>query len=122
MQVAKHLNKPAVKYGLIMGILAAFIMAATDPALAAVPDPTPSKDQYTGMLENLYTLAKLTLKYVGFVVAFAGAILWFSAKRSSQRASLGVWLLIGGVAMIVFNFGFNNFMALIRWVAEGGAV
>ena len=76
---------------------------------------------YTGMLDNLFEVAHTTLQYAGFVTVFAGATLWFTARRSSDRAQTGVWLLIGGLAMIVFYFGFTAFVSLLKWVAEGGS-
>jgi len=76
---------------------------------------------YTGMLDNVFEVAHTTLQYAGFVTVFAGATLWFTARRSSDRAQTGVWLLIGGLAMIVFYFGFTAFVSLLKWVAEGGS-
>lgn len=75
--------------------------------------------QYTDMLNNLYEVAHTTLQYAGFVAVFAGAVLWFTARRSSDRAQTGVWLLIGGLIMIVFYFGFTAFVSLLKWIAEG---
>lgn len=77
-------------------------------------------DQYTDMLKNVYEVAHTTLQYAGFVAVFAGAVLWFTARRSSDRAQTGVWLLIGGLIMIVFYFGFTAFVSLLKWIAEGG--
>ena len=76
-------------------------------------------DQYKGMLNNLYEVAHTTLQYAGFVAVFAGAVLWFTARRSSDRAQTGVWLLIGGLIMIVFYFGFTAFVSVLKWIAEG---
>ncbi len=78
-------------------------------------------DGYTSMLDNLFEVAHTTLQYAGFVTVFAGATLWFTARRSSDRAQTGVWLLIGGLAMIVFYFGFTAFVSLLKWIAEGGS-
>ncbi|KZX46239.1 hypothetical protein [Haloarcula sp. K1] len=77
-------------------------------------------DQYVNMLDNVYEVAHTTLQYAGFVAVFAGAVLWFTARRSSDRAQTGVWLLIGGLIMIVFYFGFTAFVSLLKWIAEGG--
>jgi heme A synthase len=76
---------------------------------------------YTSMLDNVFQVAHTTLQYAGFVTVFAGATLWFTARRSSDRAQTGVWLLIGGLAMIVFYFGFTAFVSLLKWIAEGGS-
>jgi len=78
-----------------------------------------SQDGYTDMLDNLFSIAHTTLQYAGFITVFAGATLWFTARRSSDRAQTGVWLLIGGLAMILFYFGFSAFVALLKWIAEG---
>jgi hypothetical protein len=78
-----------------------------------------SMTQYQNMLGSLYGVAHITLQYAGFIAVFAGAILWFTAKRSSDRAQTGVWLLIGGLIMIIFYFGFEAFVSVLRWVAEG---
>lgn len=80
---------------------------------------TASEDGYTDMLDNLFSIAHTTLQYAGFITVFAGATLWFTARRSSDRAQTGVWLLIGGLAMILFYFGFSAFVALLKWIAEG---
>ena len=82
---------------------------------------TASEDGYTSMLDNLFNIAHTTLQYAGFITVFAGATLWFTARRSSDRAQTGVWLLIGGLAMILFYFGFSAFVALLKWIAEGEA-
>jgi hypothetical protein len=80
-----------------------------------------TEDGYTSMLDNLFSIAHTTLQYAGFITVFAGATLWFTARRSSDRAQTGVWLLIGGLAMILFYFGFSAFVALLKWIAEGEA-
>lgn len=76
-------------------------------------------DQYEDMLGNLYEVAHITLQYAGFVAVFAGAVLFFSARRSSDRAQTGVWLMGGGAGMIVLYFGFTALVSLLKWVAEG---
>lgn len=78
------------------------------------------KESYEDMLGALFSIAHLTLQYAGFVTVFAGAVLWFTARRSSDRAQTGVWLLIGGMAMIGFYFGFTAFVSVLQWIAEGG--
>ena len=99
--------------------------AAVGTVAAQCSDPTNvdncegGMDQYTSMLDNVYEVAHTTLQYAGFVAVFAGAVLWFTARRSSDRAQTGVWLLIGGLIMIVFYFGFTAFVSLLKWIAEG---
>ena len=105
--------------GIGMGSVAA--TTAEDPCTSPgdSADCTGSMDDYTGMLQNLFEIAHITLQYAGFITIFAGATLWFTARRSSDRAQTGVWLLIGGLAMIVFYFGFSAFVSLLAWIAEG---
>lgn len=78
------------------------------------------KSGYTGMLGNIFTLAKLTLKYVGFVAIIAGAVLWGTARKSSSRAQYGTWLFGGGAGMIVFYFGFNIFVSVLKFITNVG--
>lgn len=108
-------------------VLTSGMGAAGGVMAASCEDPTNvdtcngSMDGYTSMLDNLFEVAHTTLQYAGFVTVFAGATLWFTARRSSDRAQTGVWLLIGGLAMIVFYFGFTAFVSLLKWIAEGGS-
>jgi len=78
-----------------------------------------SMDSYEDMLASMYSVAHTTLQYAGFITVFAGAIMWFTARRSSERAQTGVWLLMGGLGMILFYFGFEVFVQVIKWVAQG---
>ncbi len=105
------------------GMATSTVMAEDDPC----EDPTRSDEcdagmeGFTDMLDNLFEVAHTTLQYAGFITVFIGATLWFTARRSSDRAQTGVWLLIGGLAMILFYFGFTAFVSLLKWVAEGGS-
>jgi len=93
----------------------------TLPAMATTPpDPTPSKAGYDKMLGNLYDIAHLTLKYAGFIMLMIGIVLWFSAGKSSERATKGVWLFTGGIAMLILHFGFTAIIAVFKWIAQGG--
>jgi hypothetical protein len=115
---------------LVVSMLFATTLGATVGTVAAQDNCGPQNagtdacqggmDQYTSMLDNVYEVAHTTLQYAGFVAVFAGAVLWFTARRSSDRAQTGVWLLIGGLIMIVFYFGFTAFVSLLKWIAEGG--
>lgn len=100
-------------------------MMMVAPAAAQCDDPdssscSASKDKYTSMLGNLFDVALDTLKYAGFIVAAVGAVLWFSARRNSGRAQTGVWLFVGGMAMIVLFFGFDIMVALLKWLTQTG--
>jgi hypothetical protein len=99
---------------LLCGTLAVPAMAATPP------DPAPSKAGYDKMLGNLYDIAHLTLKYAGFIMLMVGIVLWFSAGKSSERATKGVWLFTGGIAMLILHFGFTAIIAVFKWIAQGG--
>lgn len=100
------------------GLGAGAVTADCEPD--AIEDCEKGFDDYEDMLLALFDIAHLTLQYAGFVTIFAGAVLWFTARRSSERAQTGVWLLIGGMAMIGFYFGFTAFVGVLRWIAEGG--
>jgi hypothetical protein len=74
---------------------------------------------FSDMLDNIYDFAKATLQYAGFVAVFAGVTLWFSTSSNSDRGQVGVWLTVGGLAMIIMYFGFSSLIGLARYVAEG---
>jgi hypothetical protein len=74
---------------------------------------------FSDMLDNIFDFAKATLQYAGFVAVFAGVTLWFSTGKNSDRGAVGVWLTVGGLAMIIFYFGFSSLVGLARYVAEG---
>jgi uncharacterized protein YjeT (DUF2065 family) len=100
-------------------------MASAAPAAAQCSDPTNvencegSMDGYTNMLDNLYKVAHKTLQYSGFITIFLGAVIWFTARRSSDRAQTGVWLLIGGIIQIIVYFSFTAIVSLLKWVSAG---
>jgi len=122
----------AIKRIAMSVLLFSFVLTSGTAAVGSVmaqscEDPTQvdscdaGMEGYTSMLDNVFEVAHTTLQYAGFVTVFAGATLWFTARRSSDRAQTGVWLLIGGLAMIVFYFGFTAFVSLLKWIAEGGS-
>jgi len=78
------------------------------------------KSGLSGMLENVHTLAMMVLKYVGFIAIVAGAVLWWSARKSSSRAQYGMWLFGGGAGMIVFYFGFGIFISVLKFITNVG--
>jgi uncharacterized membrane protein len=112
---------------LVVSFMMIAMIAATGPAAAQCSDPTNvencegSYEGYTSMLDNLYKIAHKTLQYSGFITVFLGAVIWFTARRSSDRAQTGVWLLIGGVIQIVVYFSFTAIVSLLKWVSEGGS-
>ena len=115
------LSMLALSFVLTAGGIGAASVVADDCSPSSPDSCEAGMDGYTSMLDNLFEVAHTTLQYAGFVTVFAGATLWFTARRSSDRAQTGVWLLIGGLAMIVFYFGFTAFVSLLKWIAEGGS-
>lgn len=116
--VALVLSMSLMTLGGAMGSMAA--QSSCDASNASsMTSCNASMTEYKNMLGSLYSVAHTTLQYAGFIAVFAGAILWFTARRSSDRAQTGVWLLIGGLIMIVFYFGFTAFVSLLHWVADG---
>jgi hypothetical protein len=80
----------------------------------------PSLNPFEGMLENIYSIAEAGLQYSGFVAVFAGVSLWFGTSNNSDRAQIGVWLTVGGLAMIVLFFGFSSIVELLKYIGNGG--
>lgn len=123
-QAIKRIGMSVLLFSFVMmsGMVASgSVMAQSCEDPTQVDNCSGGMDGYTSMLDNLFEVAHTTLQYAGFVTVFAGATLWFTARRSSDRAQTGVWLLIGGLAMIVFYFGFTAFVSLLKWIAEGGS-
>lgn len=79
----------------------------------------PSLNPFTGMLDNIYSIAEAGLQYSGFVAVFAGVTLWFGTSSNSDRAQIGVWLTIGGLCMIVLFFGFSAVVDLLKFIGSG---
>ncbi|MFC7230094.1 hypothetical protein N0B31_22095 (plasmid) [Salinirubellus salinus] len=70
-----------------------------------------------GIMTNLYDTVLLVLKYAGLVGLALGAIVWFTARKNSDRAENGMWLMIGGASMTIFYFGVTVFVTLLEWIA-----
>lgn len=70
-----------------------------------------------GIMSNLYDTVLLVLKYAGLIGLALGAVVWFTARKNSDRAENGMWLMIGGVSMTVFYFGVTIFVNLLQWIA-----
>ena len=96
---------------LVVGILA--IVLFVDPVAAQAAPPSGFED----IMSNLYDVVLLMLKYAGLVALSLGAIVWFTARRNSDRAENGMKLLIGGGAMTVFYFGVTIFVSVLEWIA-----
>lgn len=79
----------------------------------------PSLNPFEGILQNIYDLAYAFIQYAGFVAVFAGTTLWLTADRNSQRGQTGLWLLIGGLSLIVLFFGYTALFSLAKGVVSG---
>lgn len=109
----------------IVTVLAGLIVltALTGGAAAQTGAPTgsgsggASADGYEDILDNLYNVIYLTLQYAGLATLVLGLIVWFTARRNSQRAETGMKLTLGGGAMVVAYFGLGAIITLLEWVA-----
>ncbi|WP_152043529.1 hypothetical protein [Salinigranum salinum] len=111
-------NRPGFTTLLITVLVA--VMLFTGP-VAAQTAPTGGGGggtaDYMTILTDLYQVIYDTLQYVGLATLVFGAIVWFTARKNSQRSETGMKLLIGGAAMTVFYFGLGAFVALLEWIA-----
>jgi hypothetical protein len=105
----------------VAGLVAVDLL--TTPAAAQTvtpPDPGASKSGYENMLGNLYTIASMTLKFGGFILVVLGPLLWFASSNSGERSRRGIGMFAGGVMMVGLHYGFQAFVAVIKWIAKGG--
>ncbi|QLC35650.1 hypothetical protein EFA46_015430 (plasmid) [Halarchaeum sp. CBA1220] len=97
----------------LIGLLAVIVFV--DPVVAQTArDGTSGLE---GIMANLYDTVLAVLKYAGLIGLALGAIVWLTARKNSDRAENGMWLVIGGASMTVFYFGINIFVALLEWIA-----
>jgi hypothetical protein len=102
----KHLNKHRLTIFMALIALAVFVQpVAAQPA------------DFEAVMTNLYDTVLLVLKYAGLVGLALGAIVWFTARKNSDRAENGMWLMIGGASMTVFYFGVTIFVAVLEYIA-----
>ena len=106
--LGKYLNKNSAALLTALLVLTVF----TGPAAAQG-----STAEFEGIMSNLYDVVLLVLKYAGLVALGLGAIIWFTARKNSDRAENGMKLLIGGGAMTVFYFGVTIFVSVLEWIA-----
>jgi len=97
---------------LVLGILV--LVVFVDPVAAQAGGPPAD---FEGIMSNLYDTVLLVLKYAGLVALAFGAIVWFTARKNSDRAENGMWLMIGGISMTIFYFGVTIFVAVLEWIA-----
>lgn len=96
------------------------LLVISVPVAATAPpsgDGSGDPDGYEEILKNLYTVAYMTLKWVGLATLVGGAILWWTSRRNSERAATGVKLVIGGMAMTVLYFGMGSVINLLEYIA-----
>lgn len=74
-------------------------------------------DGYSEILTNLYDVAYLTLKWVGLATLVFGSVVWWTARKNSQRAETGIKLVIGGAAMTVLYFGMDAIVSVLEFIA-----
>ncbi|TKX37055.1 hypothetical protein EXE51_08255 [Halorubrum sp. CGM5_25_10-8B] len=109
--VTKHLKKHRVP---ILVALIALILFVQPVAAQTAGAGTSGLES---IMTNLYDTVLLVLKYAGLVGLALGAVVWFTARKNSDRAENGMWLMIGGGSMTVFYFGVTVFVALLEWIA-----
>ncbi|WP_424016121.1 hypothetical protein ACOZ4N_00540 (plasmid) [Halorientalis pallida] len=118
------LGKKALLVVLAVALLSATFVQPVAAQSSCDPSNTDNcdagKDGLSSMLSNVHSLAMMVLKYVGFIAIVAGAVLWWSARKSSSRAQYGMWLFGGGAGMIVFYFGFGIFISVLKFITNVG--
>jgi hypothetical protein len=125
-----ELAKRAAVTGVVLSFLLIGIMGTVSPAAAQcqIDGPEsmenckengdPSINPLTGVYENLLDLVKAFLQYGGFAAVFAGVTMWFMSDKDS-RAQYGIWLMVGGLLMIVFFFANSAIIQLLKGIANG---
>lgn len=113
LRVKNTLSKHSL--ALLMGFVVLVIFV--DPVAAQSGTPSGPPSDFENIMSNLYDVVLLVLKYAGLVFLALGAIVWFTARKNSDRAANGMWLLIGGASMTVFYFGITVFVAVLEWIA-----
>lgn len=107
------------KRRVIVPILALFLLLSS----AGIVSAQEYNDDAAGIFEMLDRVTSFLLDAllrVGMIVLLAGALIWFTAKNSADRAQTGRWLVGGGIDMMVISLSFTAITALIEWIAIGG--
>ncbi|MDS0243051.1 MULTISPECIES: hypothetical protein [unclassified Haloferax] len=103
----------------ILVALAVLLLAATGPAVAQDGSYS-GTGEAEGIMDRLHeVIFDLLLLRGGVIVMGIGAVLWFTAKNSADRAQWGRWLAIGGVSMMGFSIGVKAVMGVIRFIFGG---
>jgi hypothetical protein len=107
LPVKKHLKKHRTTIVMALIALTVFVQpVAAQPA------------EFEGIMTNLYDTVLLVLKYAGLVGLALGAVVWFTARKNSDRAENGMWLMIGGASMTIFYFGVSIFVSVLEFIAS----
>lgn len=96
------------------------VLVVSDPAAALAPPSGGGgggTEGYKDILTNLYTVAYMTLKWVGLATLVGGTVLWWTSRRNSERAATGMKLVIGGMGMTVLYFGMGSVIDLLEFIA-----
>jgi len=103
----------------IGGIGSGEVVAQSCETPSDIGDCTGTLTGYEDLLEAAFVITKLTLQYAGMTGLFIGTIIYFTAKKSSERGQTGVWLIMGGLVMIALYFGMNTLVEIIKYVGKG---
>ena len=107
------------KYAGMLLALAVLLLAATGPAMAQDGSYS-GTDKAEGIMDRLHQVVfDLILLRGGVIVMGIGAMLWFTAKNSADRAQWGRWLAMGGGCMMGFSIGVKAVMGVIRFIFGG---
>lgn len=106
------------RYATILLALAVLLLTATGPAMAQ--EDYSGTDKAAGIMDRLHQVVfDLILLRGGVIVMGIGAVLWFTAKTSADRAQWGRWLAMGGGCMMGFSIGTKAIMGVIRFIFGG---
>lgn len=103
----------------VLTVMSLLVLGSITGVAAAQEDYSKEAKGVFDMLDRLTAFLIDALLRVGMIVLLAGALIWFTAKNSADRAQTGRWLVGGGIVMMVVSLAFNAITALIEWVAIG---
>lgn len=103
----------------MMVVVSGSVAAQDNSTNSTVPSGGDGGDisDYEAILTNLYQVAYLTLKWIGLATLVFGAVVWWTARRNSQRAETGMKLVVGGAAMTVLYFGLDAVISVLEFIA-----
>jgi hypothetical protein len=103
---------------IVIPVLALVLLVSTT-GIASAQDYSDDAAGIFDMLDRVTSFLLDALLRVGMIILLAGALIWFTAKNSADRAMTGRWLVGGGIAMMVVSLSFTAITALIEWIAVG---